>query len=142
MPEQYPIHDLYFRELEYHEIGDLARLPLLEYDDHLLRRFGYAEFIHAKAEMKINYDARQIADEIWALLEGSATFRFADTRADSPTHKSEFEYSSYKPLLLLVPFGVAFGFEVDDSEEALLIRFATHPPKGTNGLHKPPQRHA
>lgn len=127
MSTNYPIHDLYIRELEYEEVGDLARLPLLRFEDHLLRQFGYAEYIRASAGVSINSYIRKVADEVWVLLEGAVSFSWRDTREKSPTFNCEHRITSAKPLLMLVPFGVAFGYQVEQNK-ALLVRFATHAP--------------
>lgn len=127
MSTNYPIHDLYIRELDYREIGDLKRLPLLRYDDHILRQFGYAEFIRANAGATVNPDIRKAEDEVWVLLKGTVSFSWKDTRENSPTLNLEHRITSEKPMLTLVPFGVAFGYQVKQNE-ALFVRFATHAP--------------
>jgi hypothetical protein len=128
MHTDYPIHDLYIRDLDYRDRGDLTRLPLLEYDDHLLRRFGYAEFIRGTPGLAIHNPPREVADEVWVLLEGTARFTWKDTRDNSPTVNIDYSITSDRPILLLVPFGVAFGYQVEGENDALLIRLATHPP--------------
>lgn len=128
MQTEYPIHDLYIRELDYRDLGELIRIPLLEYDDHLLRRFGYAEFIRGKPGLARHDPPREIADEVWVLLEGTVRFTLNDTRENSPTVDLDYSITSDRPILLLVPFGVAFGYEVQGEIEALLIRLATHSP--------------
>ena len=102
MPTNYPIHDLYIRELEYREINDLTRLPLLHFEDHLLREFGYSEFVRVRAGTAVNSDVRQVADEVWALIEGTVTFSWKDTRENSPTFNSEHQITSNTPMLMLV----------------------------------------
>jgi hypothetical protein len=141
MQTEYPIHDMYIRELSYREHGDLTRLPLLQYDDHLLRRFGYAEFIRAEPGIATDTPPRQVADEVWALVEGRVKFTWKDTRDHSPTCNIEHEIMSDKPVLLLIPFGVAFGYEVHGDITALLIRFATHTPAGSQTDENPLQGH-
>ena len=137
MQTQYPIHDLYIHELDYHELGDLTRLPLLYYDDHLLRRFGYAEFIRAKPGIASDAHLRKVADEVWALVEGTVKFTWKDLRDQSPTFNLEHGLTIDRPVLLLVPFGVAFEYEVAGDSAALLVRLATHAPTISRSDEKP-----
>jgi dTDP-4-dehydrorhamnose 3,5-epimerase-like enzyme len=125
MSTNYPIHDLYIRELEYREIGDLKRYSLLRYDDHLLRQFGGAEFIRAGAGVSISPQIHVSADEVWTLIEGTVSFSWKDMRKNSPTYNAEHRIMSEVPLLVLVPFGVAFGYQVEENE-ALFVRFTTN----------------
>lgn len=139
MRVQYPIHDLYFHELDPQEVGDLTRTSILYYDDHLLRRFGYAEFVRAKFGAKYLFQAREVADEVWALIEGAVRFVWKDTRRVSPSFNEEYETSSDKAMLFLVPFGVEFGFEVVGNQDAVLIRLATHSPENLSDEQSPGQ---
>ena len=121
----YPIHDLFVRELSYKDNSDPAKLSVFRYDDHLLRRIGHVEFIRASDGSSDKSEIHESADEVWALLEGTVTFSWKDKRQDSPTFDRVHHQTSSDPLLLLVPFGVAFGYHVDEGE-ALLLRFSTH----------------
>ncbi len=127
MSTSYPIHDLFVRELKYQDNSDHAKLSVFRYDDHLLRRFGHAEFIRASDGSSHKSEIQEAADEVWALLEGTVSFSWKDKRQDSPTFDREHHQTSSNPLLLLVPFGVAFGYHFDEGE-ALLLRFSTHEP--------------
>lgn len=127
MSTSYPIHDLFVRELKYQDNSNHAKLSVYRYDDHLLRRFGHVEFIRASDGSSDKSEIQEVADEVWALLEGKVSFSWKDKRKDSPTFDHEHHQTSSNPLLLLVPFGVAFEYHVDEGE-ALLLRFSTHAP--------------
>lgn len=123
---EFPIHDLFVRELVYQGGADVRFLPVLSFEDHLLRQFGNAEFISAETGYSSNSTLNDTADEVWALLRGNVTFYWKDERTNSPTFESEHHQMADTPLLLLVPFGVAFRYQIEDGE-ALMLRFTTEP---------------
>lgn len=126
-----PIHDLFIQKLETNEDSGRTRLPILRHDDHLLRRFGFAEMIRLEPIPPDSMQIRAVADEIWALIEGKCRFVWKDLRQTSPTQGQAFEIIATEPTLVLAPFGVAFGVEAYD-HQALLIRLATH----ADGVHE------
>ena len=119
------IHDLYARPVSSisTELGEVW--PLLRFEDHLLRRFGLAELVRAFPGASPRLRARPAADEIWILIEGTAEFVWRDTRSGSPTQGREDRLEYTEPTLVLVPFGVAFGFRAKKGP-ATLLRIATH----------------
>jgi hypothetical protein len=125
MDTSLPIHDLYIRKLEVIEEKTGTRLPILRYDDHLLRRFAYAEMLYLQPVHPDSMRVRAIADEIWALINGKVRFAWHDLRSTSPTQNQKFQFICAEPTLVLVPFGVAFGVEVLD-KPAILLRLASH----------------
>lgn len=122
---RYPIHDLFIRQLEPEQQGELRVLPLLRYSDHLLRRFGLAELHRLAQQAARPMQLRPAADELWALVQGSVRFTWRDERASSPTRGADYELTCDQPTLVLAPFGVAFGFQALEGP-AELVRLATH----------------
>jgi len=122
--DKFPIHDLFVRELFYQEGMDLHRLPVLNFEDHLLRQIGSAELISAETGYSSISSLSDTADEVWALLRGKVTFFWKDERTISPTFEGEYVQMADTPTLMLVPFGVAFRYQVEDGE-ALMLRFTT-----------------
>lgn len=100
---------------------------MLLYADHLLRRFGLAEVVELQPDAAWGPQLRQIADEAWALIEGSAEFRWEDQREGSPTKGNRHQLRCTEPTLVLAPFGVAFSCQAL-REPVLLLRLATHAP--------------
>jgi dTDP-4-dehydrorhamnose 3,5-epimerase len=100
-------------------------MTVLKFEDHLLRRFGMAEYLVATEYQTPALRLQSAADEIWALLEGKVEFRWHDLRQGSPSRGKRVRVFSASPTLVLVPFGVAFGFRVP-SGKASLLRLATH----------------
>lgn len=137
MRQQFPIHDLVIEPLTSTPGQDLQRLIALQDGDYLLRRFGLAEAIHARAGAAPVLHLRQAADELWMLIEGQVLFLWHDQRPGSPSHDVVFRVTCSQPTRLLAPFGVAFGFQVL-SPEARLLRLATHAEGEHEGDHELP----
>lgn len=125
MPARVAIHDVYIRELSASDEAGIRRMTILADHDHLLRRFGLAETIWLAAGQTTGLTVREVADEVWALLEGSVEFVWHDLRSGSPTRDSWLRLTCTQPTLVLAPFGVAFGARglVDRTS---LLRLATH----------------
>lgn len=125
MPEVFPIHDLFIRRIPTIEEPNATRLLALRDTDHLLRRFGQAEVVHTLPGSKARLRSREVADEVWALIEGQVEFVWHDLRQDSPTYDRWHRLTCDKPTLVLVPFGVAFGYRAL-AGSASLLRLTTH----------------
>lgn len=121
----HPIHDLVVRPLEPSERGGGIAVRLVGYADHLLRRFGLAEWWRLPADGERFPQLRPIADEVWALVDGRVQFSWDDQREHSPTHGQRYELECDRPTLVLAPFGVAFRIRALDGPAAL-VRLATH----------------
>jgi len=130
LTETKPIHDLYIRELALEETEGLTKFHVLSDEDHLLRRFGQVQVIRKSPGRNEILYLREVADEVWALIEGKVEFAWHDLRQDSPTQDHWHHLHTETPTLILAPFGVAFGCRaLEDS--ALLIRLCTH----AEGVH-------
>ncbi len=125
MQPDLPIHDLFIRPIREIGEGNHRRLVLLADHDHLLRRFGLSEAVWLGAGGDTGLRVRAIADEVWAVVDGSVEFVWHDLRKDSPTFDRWHHLASIEPTLVLAPFGVAFGVR-GLAERSLLMRFATH----------------
>ena len=125
MHDPLPIHDLYIRPLELRATPAGSALTVLRYSDHLLRRFGFAEFHELAAGQQRASAARPVADEVWALVRGEVEFDWEDRREDSPTLGRTYHLHANRPTVVLVPFGVAFRIR-SLSGGAALVRLASH----------------
>lgn len=121
----YPIHDLFIRPLQAEHDPEGWRLEVLRYSDHLLRRFGLAEVVFLKSAQVRPARLRIMADEVWALIEGSVEFSWHDQRSSSPTRGANYQLRCDEPTLVLAPFGVEFEVRAVDGP-AQLLRLATH----------------
>jgi hypothetical protein len=119
------IHDLYIRRLSEEESGTTSRLPLLRFEDHLLRRVGSAELVKIRSDHPVLLQVRSVADEVWVNIRGQVKFIWLDMRSISPTSGQEYSIECTEPTLVLAPFGVAFGYQCLE-DEAWLVRIATH----------------
>lgn len=121
----FPIHDLIIRQLDSYGIENATRIPAYRFDDHILRQLRYAEFVQLPPGIEGKMAPQAVADELWALVDGEITFTWVDMRPESPSFKTEFELPSDTPVVILVPFGVEFGY-VSGAQGASLIRFSSH----------------
>jgi hypothetical protein len=132
MPEEHPIHDLYIRPIEVIEDQGVKRWPAVSDTDHLLRRFGHAEVIRLTDKSKPRMRVREVADEVWALVDGSAEFIWHDLRPGSPSNDRQYSITCDEPTLVLVPFGVAFGYR-PVLTPVTLLRITTHADEHAEG---------
>jgi dTDP-4-dehydrorhamnose 3,5-epimerase-like enzyme len=121
----YPIHDLIIRSLHIERDSNGATLEVLRYSDHLLRRFGFAEVVFLESDQIRPAVVRKVADEVWALVEGSVQFKWLDLRTSSPTRDTTYQSDCDQPTLILVPFGVEFTVQAV-GRPAQLLRLSTH----------------
>ncbi len=135
--DKYPIHDLYVVRLEVTESAGSIQWQVYRNTNHLLRRFGEAQVIRLLPAATAERRLREMADEVWALLEGKVEFEWHDQREGSPTSGSLFRLTCEEPTLVLVPFGVAFGVRAIDAS-ALLARLMTHEEGEHEGDQGPP----
>ena len=120
------IHDLVALRLPALDIGSgIGRWVALQSTDRLLRRFGQADVLKLSPGAQLSMKERATADEVWALIEGEATFEWEDLRPSSPTSGASARLASREPTAVLVPFGVAFRVTAGTSR-ALLLRLTTH----------------
>jgi dTDP-4-dehydrorhamnose 3,5-epimerase-like enzyme len=125
MSHAFEIHDLYARTLTPKSSDRGETWALLRFEDHLLRRFGLAELVRSSLDRPTDLRVRPVADEIWILIDGKAEFAWHDLRPGSPTMNHKDRLVCDEPTLVLVPFGVAFGYRAIGGV-ASLLRLATH----------------
>jgi hypothetical protein len=125
MSDAFPIHDLFIRPLAQVEEPGITRWPALADSDSLLRRFGQAEVVRVSPDRAADLRLRRVADEVWALIEGTVEFAWLDLRPGSPSTGFRHQVTCARPTLVLAPFGVAFGMRAL-AGPALLLRLATH----------------
>jgi dTDP-4-dehydrorhamnose 3,5-epimerase-like enzyme len=125
LTKKLPIHDLYIRELSMEETDGLTKFHVLSDQDHLLRRFGQVQVIRKSPGRSETLCLREVADEVWALIEGQVEFAWHDLRQDSPSQGHRHNLHAETPTLVLAPFGVAFGCRAL-KDPAFLIRLSTH----------------
>ncbi len=65
------------------ETDGLTKFHVLSDQDHLLRRFGQVQVIRKSPGRSETLCLREVADEVWALIEGQVEFTWYDLRQDS-----------------------------------------------------------
>lgn len=119
------IADLYIEPLSSEVLEASQTLRALSFDDHLLRRFGQLDFIQRKPSEIETLTLRSVADELWVLVSGKVLCLCRDLRAGSPSENVEVRFEISAPSRVLIPFGVAFGWQAVD-HPAQMLRCSTH----------------
>lgn len=117
------INDVIVQDIEW----KAGRITLVRETDPLLRRFGQCDLVSLEFDQTIEI-WRQQADEVWSVLQETATFWLKDERQDSPSHQAQQKVtlSSQRPQVILVPFGVSCKVATEHSAGAMLVRLTTH----------------
>jgi hypothetical protein len=119
------ISDLLIKSLPDQELPGGTLRTLLQFDDHLLRRFGRMDLIDLHPEGELEPVLRQAADEIWIIVRGEVEGFWKDQRPNSPTFGLHEKHRLQAHSLALLPFGVAFACRAG-SAGCLLLRVMTH----------------
>ncbi|HET7010416.1 MAG TPA: hypothetical protein VFI11_06545 [Anaerolineales bacterium] len=119
------IHDVVLLRLWRDSAGEgVERFVALQFEDHLLRRFGQTDVWHLAEGSRIDRPPQAMADEVWVLVEGKAAVEMEDRRESSPSAGAIARLAAAEPLAWLVPFGIAMRLHAESP--AVLIRMATH----------------
>lgn len=119
------IPDLLIERLQIDTKGFHEFTRLLSFDDHILRRFGQLDLLRKEPNDLNELSVRVVADEVWFLIEGAARCIGRDLRPGSLSQGQEVAFEISTPTRVLVPFGVAFGWQAIGSS-ALMLRCSTH----------------
>lgn len=126
------IHDAAWTPLPDPAPGESS--PLLSFEDHWLRRFGRIDALRLDGGQVVR-GLRQVADEVWALVEGEVILQLHDRRSGSPSFGASQTHHLQRPARVLVPFGVEMHLEA--RRASVLVRLMTHSeaedPPGTPG---------
>lgn len=115
------IHDAAWSPLPNPAPGEIS--PLLSFEDHWLRRFGRIDALRLDSG-QVHRGLRQVADEVWALLDGAVVIELHDGRSGSPSFGVSQTHHLHTPARVLVPFGVEIRLEA--RRPSLLVRLMTH----------------
>ena len=119
------IADLLIEQLPIKLDGADEVLKMLSFDDHLLRRFGQLDWVRRVPGDLQELRLREVADEIWLLVEGKVECLCRDLRPGSPSENVEIRFEASGSTRILIPFGVAFGWRALENS-AWMLRCATH----------------
>ena len=109
------------KELSWHD----GALTVVTESDPLLRRFGQLDYVLLEEGGHLEIRRKQ-ADEIWAVISGTAAMIVEDRREDSPSFgvSQVLPLDGESPRAVLVPFGTSCKIEGHTS--SVLLRLTTH----------------
>jgi dTDP-4-dehydrorhamnose 3,5-epimerase len=104
-------------------------IEILRKDDNLLSKFGQTTFTVAYQGTIKAFHYHKKQDDLWFVATGKAKVVLYDLRRNSPTYKKTqvifAGQDDYK--LILIPKGVAHGYQVLSKEPVLLFYHTTRP---------------
>ena len=98
-------------------------LEVLRDDDDLLERFGQTTFTVAYPGVIKAFHWHRKQYDLWFMAMGEAQVVLHDLREDSPTYRrTQVIYAGeHKPLLIVIPPGVAHGYRVLGNKPAAIF---------------------
>ncbi len=89
-------------------------VEILRDDDGLLSRFGQSTYTLTYPGVIKAFHWHRFQDDLWFIAQGEARVVLHDLRDDSPTRGvTQVIYAGeHRPLLILIPAGVAHGYQV------------------------------
>jgi dTDP-4-dehydrorhamnose 3,5-epimerase len=102
-------------------------LEVLRDDDGLLSRFGQSTYTLTYPGVIKAFHWHRHQDDLWFIAQGEARVVLHDLREDSPTKGvTQVIYAGeHRPLLILIPAGVAHGYQVLGSKPLGLFYHTT-----------------
>lgn len=101
---------------------------VLRLDDDMLRQFGQITVTKTYPGVIKAFHWHKEQDDIWYIADGMARIVMYDRRPDSPTYKqTQVVFAGVdNPLSVLIPCGIAHGYQVLGNEPILLMYTVTH----------------
>ena len=110
-----------------HDRGNFREI--LRDDDNLLKKFGQASMTVTYPGIIKAFHWHKKQDDLWYAVSGNARIVLYDLREDSKTYKQTQEIyagDNYDPQqLIVIPKGVAHGYQVLGEQDFVLIHFTT-----------------
>jgi len=108
------IHDVVIKKLVTHPDDRGYFREVLRDDDNLLRRFGQTSVTKTYPGVIKAFHWHKRQDDLWYVVDGMARVVLYDRRPDSPTFgETQVIYAGEdNPVLILIPAGVAHGYQV------------------------------
>lgn len=102
-------------------------LEILRDDDKLLRKFGQTSYTLTRPGVIKAFHWHKKQDDLWFVATGSAQVVLYDLRKKSKTYKKTqvILAGEDKPLLILIPKGVAHGYKVLGKKPVCLFYHTT-----------------
>ncbi len=121
------IHDVVIKKLVTHSDDRGYFREILRDDDHLLTRFGQSSFTKTYPGVIKAFHWHEHQDDLWYVADGMARVVLYDRRPDSPSRgvTQVIFAGEDNPLLILIPSGVAHGFQVLGNRPVTLFYHVT-----------------
>ncbi len=121
------IHDVIIKPLVTHSDDRGYFREILREDDGLLSRFGQTSITKTYPGVIKAFHYHKKQDDLWYIADGMVRVVLHDIRPSSPTHGStQVVYAGEdNPVLILIPVGVAHGYQVLGNKPALLFYHVT-----------------
>lgn len=121
------IHDVVIKNLATHSDDRGYFREVLRDDDELMTRFGQTSFTKTYPGVVKAFHWHNHQDDLWYVADGMARVVLYDQREDSPTHdETQVIYAGEdNPVLILIPAGIAHGYQVIGVKPVLLFYHTT-----------------
>lgn len=121
------IHDVVIKKLVTHADDRGYFREVLRDDDDLLRRFGQTSITKTYPGVIKAFHWHQRQDDLWYVVDGMARVVLHDRRPESPTcGETQVIYAGEdNPVLILIPVGVAHGYQVLGNKPVILFYHTT-----------------
>jgi dTDP-4-dehydrorhamnose 3,5-epimerase len=122
-----PIHDVVIKKLVTHVDDRGYFREVLRDDDGLLRRFGQTAVTKTYPGVIKAFHWHHHQDDLWYVVDGMARIVLFDRRSGSPTcGVTQVIYAGDdNPVLVLIPAGLAHGYQVLGNKPVLLFYHVT-----------------
>lgn len=122
------IHDVVVKKLVTHSDDRGYLREILRDDDNLLRRFGQITVTKTYPNVIKAFHWHQHQDDIWYVASGMARVVMYDRRPDSLTYRQTMVVYAGEdnPVSILIPCGIAHGYQVLGNQPVLLFYTVTH----------------
>lgn len=123
------IHDVVVKRLITHSDDRGYLREILRADDGLLRHFGQTAVTRTYPGVIKAFHWHEDQDDIWYVADGMARVVLYDRRPESPTYRqTQVVYAGEdNPVSILIPTGIAHGYQVLGVKPVLLFYHVTKP---------------
>jgi dTDP-4-dehydrorhamnose 3,5-epimerase len=122
------IHDVVIKKLITHSDDRGYFREVLREDDNLLRQFGQTSVTKTYPGVIKAFHWHKNQDDVWYVADGMVRAVLCDIRPHSPTYRqTQVVYAGEdNPVVILIPAGVAHGYQVLGNRPAVLFYHVTH----------------
>lgn len=109
-----------------HDRGNFREI--LRNDDKLLKKFGQASLTVTYPGIIKAFHWHKKQDDLWYAISGNARVVLYDLRKESKTYRQTMQLcigDQAEPILIVIPKGVAHGYQVLGNKPFTLIYFTT-----------------